>query len=325
MSKFLSYAWLILKYVLPVIIVVAVTYQFYTLLSRPELWSEQLTLRPQWLLLSAILYLMAHTLFATFWVQLLRCQGAVIPWKYGVRAYFVSQLGKYVPGKALVILIRISMLRAYAPSRAVLALTATYETIGTMAAGAGVGVLLLPWLSADASVTDQRWPLLIIAALPLGFGLVHMVIRYLGAKYQKDMPQLPHLPFLLLARGLLQAAFGWVVMGLSLWAALQAILPEPLALNVTNWLRLTAIASMSYVIGFVVLVSPGGVGVREYFLQQMLTTELALHAGYGSDEAAGLAVVLAIVLRLTWTLAELVAIQLLYRYVRPPAVEGSAP
>ncbi len=74
-------------------------------------------------------------------------KGVQVSWYAGLRAYFVSQLGKYVPGKAWVILMRVGMLRHDAHAHPIpVAVTATYETLCSMAAGALLGVLLLPQL-----------------------------------------------------------------------------------------------------------------------------------------------------------------------------------
>ena len=62
--------------------------------------------------------------------------------------------------------------------------------------------------------------------------------------------------------------------------------------------------ALAYVLGFVVLVAPGGLGVRELVLQHALIRQFA--ASQDESAAAGLAVVVALVLRLVWTIAELV-------------------
>jgi len=324
MNGIASQSWRILKIVLPIVIVIGVGWQFASILRRPELSTDLFSVRVEWLIPGALLYLLAHSIFATFWVQLLASQGARIPWLFGVRAYFISQFGKYVPGKAWVIVMRVAMLRAFAPSRTILALTATYETLGTMAAGAGVGVLLTTFVLQSESLAGREWMIVAIALIPLGFGLLHSLVNRIAKKYQRDSVAMPKLPFLLLVRGLLQSSVGWGLLGLSLWMTMQGLKAETSELTWDAWLRSTAIVSLSYVIGFVVLVAPGGVGVREFFLQLWLMQELVTFHEYSPESAAGFAVVVALVLRLTWTIAEMIAIFFLYRFVRPPVVEGAA-
>jgi len=57
------------------------------------------------------------------------------------------------------------------------------------------------------------------------------------------------------------------------------------------------------VLGFVVLVAPGGLGVREFVLQLMLAPRFV--GPVDETVASGLAVVVALVLRLTWSVMEL--------------------
>ncbi len=62
---------------------------------------------------------------------------------------------------------------------------------------------------------------------------------------------------------------------------------------------------MAYVAGFVVVVTPGGLGAREFVLQLALTPRFA--SAVGAEQAAALAIVVALMLRLVWTIAEVAA------------------
>ena len=73
--------------------------------------------------------------------------------------------------------------------------------------------------------------------------------------------------------------------------------------------RLTAIMGLSYVAAFL-LWTPGGLGVREFLLGLLLAPELM---GRGDEESVSGRVVLAVLLlRVAWTLAELLAAGALY-------------
>jgi uncharacterized membrane protein YbhN (UPF0104 family) len=64
---------------------------------------------------------------------------------------------------------------------------------------------------------------------------------------------------------------GTMLLGLSLWATLQALSPSqaPLA----HWQTYTAVMSLSMVAGFVSLI-PGGFGVREFILLELLAPQV---------------------------------------------------
>lgn len=67
----------------------------------------------------------------------------------------------------------------------------------------------------------------------------------------------------------------------------------------------TADLALAYVAGFVILIVPGGLGVREFFLILLLVDP---HSGRPRGEI----IVLVVMLRLAWTLAELLAASVVY-------------
>jgi len=291
---------LALKTAVAVGLIAAVGWQFAKLLRSPELADHEFRVRWPYLLWAGLLYLAAHALWGTFWVQLLRSQNARLPWLVGVRAYFISQIGKYVPGKAWVILLRVGMLRGRGLSPAVVGVTATYETLTSMAAGAVVGVALLPWAGQDFELVSVKgFALLGLTLLPLALVVLTVAAKRVG---RKRAAGLPRPPIWLLAQGILQAMVGWAVLGLSLWCVVAGLSAEVPELTADVYLRHAAVAAVAYVIGFVVLVSPGGVGPREWAIQQ----------AFGGS----VGVVIALGLRLVWTTFEAIAAGVLYFAVR---------
>jgi uncharacterized membrane protein YbhN (UPF0104 family) len=113
------------------------------------------------------------------------------------------------------------------------------------------------------------------------------------------------------------------LLGLSLWATVQGVVPQPAALTADAFLQCLAAVAVSYVAGFVILVSPGGLGAREAVLLVMLTGPLREAAGEAL--AAPLAAVVAIVLRLVWTAFEVGCALMLYWLARPARVRQPAP
>lgn len=307
---------LLFKVVLPAIIIIAVGWQFVIILRRPELREIEFACRLEWLVPAALLYLMAHTIWASFWVTLLRHQGCHTSYATGWRAYFISQYGKYIPGKVWVILIRVVMLGGTKRDRAIVGVTATYEALTSMAAGAILGAILLPLLNIDLlGFGAQNYVLAAIALIPLGVGLLHRLIVRIARKKLGPDVDLPNMNILVLVRGLLQASVGWLLLGLSVWMIVQAIRPETVSITGEDWIRLTAINCLSYVLGFIILIAPAGGGVREYVLKILLAHELV--SSMSLPLAEGLAVVIALVVRLVWTIAELVLGLLLYRFIPP--------
>src|SRR5262245_29479586 len=103
------WGWTVCKAVLAAAILVGVGRQFYLNLSELDL--RELAWRPEWLALSAGLYLGALGTSAWFWHHLLHAFGERSELRAAVRAYYIGHLGKYVPGKAWALLLRGNLVR----------------------------------------------------------------------------------------------------------------------------------------------------------------------------------------------------------------------
>ena len=90
--------------------------------------------------------------------------------------------------------------------------TATYETLTSMAAGAVLGVCLLPWTGFGDRVEEKVGPVIwfglaAVAGLPLVLGVLNRVAARIAHKRRgPDARPLPSPSVGLLARGLLQDA-----------------------------------------------------------------------------------------------------------------------
>ena len=306
------------KPALALLILVLVARHFLRILSQPELDPYPFRLRVPFLIPAAMLYLGAHTCWAWFWVRLLRSQGVQVRFADGLRAYFVSQFGKYIPGKAWVILIRVVMLRsATGGTPLVVGITATYETLTSMGAGALVGMLLLPWVGVVPKELSDNFALVIaVAAMPLVLGALNKLAARRIAKLRgPDAPPLPSPPLTLLVQGLLHGVAGWCLLGLGLGFAIQAVAVDPPEASLDAYLADTGAMSLAYVAGFFVLVAPGGLGIREVILQYALSPRFT--PALGEALANAQAVVVSLVLRLCWTLAELAFMGLFFLRRKP--------
>jgi hypothetical protein len=211
---------------------------------------------------------------------------------------------------------RIRMLRHDAHAHPIpVAVTATYETLCSMAAGALLGVLLLPQVGVlPVEVSSKTTVLIAMAALPVALGVLNkFAARVVAKRRGPDARPLPAPRVRLLAQGLLHGACGHCLLGLSLGLTIAALVPGAAPLAETYPADLGANA-VSYVAGFVVVVTPGGLGAREFVLKLALTPRFA--GEVGSEQAAALAVVVALMLRLVWTVAE-VALALVLYFIHP--------
>jgi uncharacterized membrane protein YbhN (UPF0104 family) len=153
--------------------------------------------------------------------------------------------------------------------------------------------------------------------------LLHKVAVYLAQKRRPpDAPPLPTPSLLLIAQGLIHGMVGWCLLGVSVGLTVAAVTPQPMPWTAAVYLGDLAAISLAYSLGFAVLFAPAGLGVRELVLQLFLTPRFA--ETMAEPVAAGLAVVVALVLRLAWTSVEVVWAFSLWWFGRPRSVPPAA-
>lgn len=250
---------------------------------------------PGWLALSGVLYLAGVLPAGWYWHWTMCRLGARPRLARSLAAYYVGHLGKYVPGKAMVVVLRAGLVRGPGVDGRIAAASVFYETLTTMAAGGALAALLMVTLLA------ARWEL---AALSIGLALVVAVptlppvARRLIARLAPRDDSLSaselKLDWTAMGVGWLVAMLGWLLLGMSLEAALLGAGAE-LASPVGDLPLCTAAVGLAVVAGFLSFI-PGGAVVREAVLLELLVPR------YG----AAIAVVGAILLRLAWLAAELI-------------------
>lgn len=267
-----------------------------------SLWS----LHPEWLVVSGLLYLVGSLPGWWFWHCVLVEMGQRPDKLASFRAYFIGHLGKYAPGKALVVVLRSALIRGPGVDVGVAATAVFVETLTLMAVGAVLSAVILAvrfheqtqllWAAVGMAVLAG------IPALPPIFRRVLRVLRVAKASPSVD-EGLGKLRWPLMATGWVIQGAGWWVMGLSLWAALMSLPhPPPALLDVKFCLPvLTLTVALALVAGFVSMI-PAGAGVREAVVIAILVPL------YG-DLAA---IVAAILLRLVWLVAEFAVTLVLY-------------
>jgi uncharacterized membrane protein YbhN (UPF0104 family) len=325
-----KWLWPVLKAALTVAILLAVGRQFYRDLQRPDLWQ-----RPPhvgWLLLAAALYLAGLAFSAVYWQRLLAAAGQQPPVLMAVRAYYIGHLGKYLPGKAWALLLRTGLAHKHGVRLSVAAVTSTYEVLTTMAGGVLLALILFALLAPDTSTvidwqvlrdlyTQQAAPqavldrkvlttVALMLLVPIATAIAPPVFNRLMARVARpfrrhDSAALPCFGFGSLAEGLALTAIGWLLLGTSLWAVLQAVMAEPPPWAWPTLGILSAYLATAYVAGFLIVIVPGGLGVREFLLTLFLVPGLVDYCGGDEGEARASAVLAVLLLRVVWTVAEL--------------------
>ena len=314
--------WSGAKLIAAVLILFFVGKQLLGDLERLDL--SALEIHPGWLVASGALYLLGLLPSAWYWRHLHHQFGYPLGLYVALRAHYIGQVGKYVPGKALALAIRADLVHPHGVPYGVSVIISFYEVLTSMAAGGMVAAIIYvldpPDLSEQLELApnlriDPQWAGLFLMALcgiPLLPGVFNFIIAKMTARIQViELYRLPPVRYGTLLTGLFTTALGWWLQGLSLWAIMQTILPTPPALTLSSSAQCTAAVAFANVAGFVILVVPGGLGVREYLIALLLGT-----AGPKEFLAAS-----AILLRLNWIVDETLLALGLY-FIKPAPSPG---
>lgn len=293
-----------------------------------QLWRDgdvsSVTIEWPWLVLSGFLYWVGWWPSTFFWQRLIHELGGTSSWRDVARAFFAGHLGKYVPGKASVLLIRAGLLADRGCRPGVAALTSTYETLACMGVGAAVGLTLapitwprrvidsLPSLIQPVFDYPKAFALLIVATCVMLVPVVARLLGFAARKLTKPVvpknllssesatPESDDQRILIRSRFLLGWCFAfvttWLIHGLSLGCALRSV---GVAVHLADWLTWTGDVSSASFLGFLAIFSPGGLGVREGVLIGLLEEQPGITVSQ--------AVVATVLLRGTWLIAEIVA------------------
>lgn len=281
--------WPYLKWTLFLLVLVGVCWRGWAL--SKEIKPGEIRFSPAWFGAAVLFYMAGMFPSAAFWTALLRRFGAAISFPRGIRAHYCGQPGKYLPGKALVLMIRSTMAAAEGVHASTAAVTATYETLVTMSAGLIVTALLAPWVVSNEFLIAKGLPALLPVSLAGRCGYVGIVsgASVVGLVIATRM-------FGLAARRLLPAQFragdeenwsklgtvwtivwffvvasSWFIHGLGMGCTIASVSPEPF--DLADWPRWTAAAAGSTAVAFFVLFAPAGLGVREELIAEMLHSQ----------------------------------------------------
>ena len=259
---------------------------------------------PLWLAAIAV-YVGTMVLSCLFWHRVLIAIGQRPSFGQSMLAFFASQLGKYVPGKAMVVVIRTDLIRGEEVSTAPAAASVFVETLTWIFVGSAIASLLLVFQFREQVVLQVAAAILTIVAGVLTWPAVfrRIAIKLGAARGRNAEKMFDGLNLATMSYGWAVMTIGWCLNGLSLWLVLMG-LPGTEA-SLADYPLALACVSLATVAGFVSLL-PGGIGVRELVMIPLLG------ARFGTITA----IVAAIVIRVVWMAAELATSGIIYLYRR---------
>jgi glycosyltransferase 2 family protein len=277
-----------------------------------QIGEHPLEIHPVWLVLSGAIYLVALLPAGWYWHHVLKTLGQEAGLGETLRAYYLGHLGKYVPGKAMVIILRTGLIRSHRVETALAVVSVFYETLTMMAVGSFLAVGILAFrLQEDRTMLWASFGFMLLAGLPTLPPIFRLILCTMQIVKRKTSPNPRSLyPFPAPARNLTYQTvligwfamfFTWAGMAASLWAVFRSCGLEFGLID--HFPDYAAAVSLSVVAGFLALI-PGGLGVRDMILAVLLVRLFQI----GEAPAA----VASGLLRIVWLVAELIVFAILY-------------
>lgn len=301
---------------------------------------------PLYLFLAFLCYGFAILFSAVYWHHCLAAFGHPAPLRLTLPAHVLGQLGKYVPGKAMVVVIRSTTLKRHTGIPLLPSSAAVFvETLTMMASGGAIAGVLILFIPVPLWLRLLALGLTLAAAVPTIPPLFRPILGAIEARRLRRLTPSSSIPdspnhadcssvassssptnfpstgrpygWKLMAIGWIWMTLVWILIGTSFWLVIRSTPGQSLfAWSWGTWSASLATISLAVVAGFVSLI-PGGAGVREAVIAVVLAPVIG----------AGSAVVAAILTRLLFLIVEAIAgilATMFLKYCHPPQPNSRA-
>ena len=255
-----------LRYVVELCFVLAVVAFWWVMLASRwrSLTDEQWVLPPMSGGLAVLGFTLYYLMLGAGWTFIARATGHRIPLGAGLGVWLLSTPARYIPGKVWHIVTRIRLAQRIDVSAPVVLVSSTLEQALIVLSATCAGLILVPWALGTGRV---EWSALIILAC--AFGMQPPVLRFM-VRLGSRLFGKPPLSFDLDYRRTVLLFLWYTLAALANGTAffLMASMLSP-GSNL-GWVLLSGTYSVAYVIGYVSIVTPSGIGVREAALTSIL-------------------------------------------------------
>jgi len=262
----------------------------------------------QWIGAATVVVLLTFALLIEGWRRVMGAWDSHLPFSQAARIWFLSSLGKYVPGNIW----SLTAMGVMARGRGISALAAAGSSIIMQAVSLVTGAAIV--MITGAQLLGQ--PILVGISVLILVGILLAAPRFLppltvwiGSIIGKDVAP-PSVPATSIWTAAIASALSWLMYGF----AFQLFVHGLLGAAPGEISRYIAVYTAAYILGFISPIAPAGLGVREFTLAAFMT-----QLGLANEADAAL---VAIAARLWVTVIELVPSGL---YVATGATRKSLP
>jgi glycosyltransferase 2 family protein len=220
------------------------------------------------LLIASLIVFATYLLLIEVWRAVLARYGKSLPRGAATRIWFASNLGKYVPGKIWQITAMTMFVTRYGVTAASAGAAAILITIANVAAG--FAYVLAGGVQSLSSSGGSRATLLATVVLIVLLSAAPLLAD--GWSVLARRLRRPHLavrmPVGASVIALLGSAVAWMMYGV----AFRLFAGSLIGTTTGSWFAWGGAYTLSYLVGYLTLISPGGLGIREVTLSQLLTS-----------------------------------------------------
>lgn len=262
----------------------------------------------QWIGAATVVVLLTFALLIEGWRRVMGAWDSHLPFGQAARIWFLSSLGKYVPGNIW----SLTAMGVMARGRGISALAAAGSSIIMQAVSLVTGAAIV--MITGAQLLGQ--PVLVGVSVLILIGILLSAPRFLppltvwiGSVIGKEVAP-PSVPATSIWTAAIASALSWLLYGFAFQLFVRGLLgAAPGEIS-----RYIAVYTAAYILGFISPIAPAGLGVREFTLAAFMT-----QLGLANEADAAL---VAIAARLWLTIIELVPSGL---YVATGATRKSLP
>jgi glycosyltransferase 2 family protein len=271
--------WRVLQFVAGALLVGlavrSIAINWHDLRSQPIDWQ----LSAGWIAASVLVVFTAYAVLIEAWRRVVLSMGERLAFGTAARIWFLASLGKYVPGKVWAVAgaAVLAQRAGVDPSVAV----AGALVLQALALASGAAAVALTAREAFQAVGPGVVPLAIVVIVVSIAGIAALASQPVLDRINRLLPS--SLPRLRAIRpGILALAFGanflaWSAYGVALLFLARGLLPG-VSLSLAQAI---GVFTCSYLVGFIALFAPGGLGPRESVFLLMLAGEIGLKPAAG--------------------------------------------
>jgi uncharacterized membrane protein YbhN (UPF0104 family) len=246
----------------------------------------------QWLGAATILVLVAYALLIEGWRRVLGAWDSPLPFSQAARIWFLSNLGKYVPGNIWSLTAMGMMARGRGLSALAAAGSSVIMQTVSLATGAAIVMVTGATLLGKPVLVGVSAVVLVVVLLSAPRLLPPLAV-WIGSLIGRDILP-PTVPASSIWTAAIASTLSWLLYGLAFQLFVRGLLGASPG-EISSYI---AVYTAAYLLGFISPIAPAGLGVREFTLAAFMT-----QLGLANEADAAL---VAIAARLWLTIVELV-------------------